>query len=79
MSIRTIIEINHDQLGALKNDPGWWARLLGNLGTSRYGAAINEANADGCPIHLGHGVRLVTQRHHSESAMVKTQYLEIKL
>jgi hypothetical protein len=79
MSIRTIIEINHDQLSALKRDPEWWMNLLGNLGTAHYGAALNEANADGCPIHIGHGVRLVTQRFHDTATTVKNEYVKVKL
>ncbi|PVX75596.1 hypothetical protein [Paraburkholderia unamae] len=79
MSIRTIIEINHDQLHSLKKDPEWWINLLANLGTAHYGAALNEANADGCPIHLGHGVRLVLQRHHSDVTTVKAGSVEVKL
>lgn len=79
MSTRTIIEINHDHLHSLKSDPEWWMSLLGNLGTSHFGAALNEANADGCPIYLGHGVRLALQRHHSDATTVKAGSLEVKL
>lgn len=79
MSTRTLIEINHDQLHALQWDLEWWTNLLQNLSAARYGAALNEANADGCPIHLGHGVRLVLQRHHSDLATVKTTCVEVML
>lgn len=79
MSTRTIIEINHDHLHALEWDQEWWTNLLQRLGSSHYGAELNEANAAGRPVDIGHGVRLVMQRHHADDAMVKTQGVEVKL
>jgi len=79
MSIRTIIEINHDHLHALKWDQGWWENLLARLGSAHYNADLNEANENGRSIDAGHGVRIVLQRFHDTAVSVKTDYAEVKL
>jgi hypothetical protein len=79
MSTRTIIEINHDQLHTLKWDEEFWANLLSRLGGSHYNADLNEANEAGHSIDIGHGVRIVLQRHHATNVTVKTEYAEVRL
>jgi hypothetical protein len=79
MSTRTIIEINHDQLHALKWDEEFWTNLLSRLGGSHYNADLSEANEAGRSIDVGHGVRIVLQRHHSTDVTVKTEYVEVRL
>jgi hypothetical protein len=79
MSTRTIIEINHDQLHALKWDEEFWTNLLSALGGSTYNVRLNEANEVGRSIDIGHGVRIVMQRHHSTEVTVKTEFAEVRL
>lgn len=79
MSQRVLLEINTDHLHALKWDTEFWTNLLANLGSSHYSAELNAANEAGHPVDIGHGVRIVLQRHHSTDATVKTDYVEVKL
>ena len=66
MSIRTIIEINHDYLGLKGDDPAdALRRLLQALRTSDITGQLNRAA--GAPIDVGGGVRVLAQRHHSEA------------
>jgi hypothetical protein len=73
MSTRTIIEINHDRLPDLKKRPEIMALILGELGNSRYGAALNEANERGRPLDIGHGISFVLQRHHTTEVAITTE------
>ncbi|CDY79410.1 hypothetical protein BGLT_02191 [Caballeronia glathei] len=77
MSIRTLVEINHDQLHALKWDVEFWENLVAQLGGTHYSSRLIEAN--GRPIDIGHGVRIIMQRHHSTECSVKSEYEEVKL
>lgn len=79
MGIRTLIEINHDNLHALKWDQEWWENLLSRLSGSHYNADLNQANEAGRSIDAGHGVRIVLQRFHDTAVTVKTEYSEVKL
>jgi hypothetical protein len=79
MSTRTLIEISHDQLHALKWDEEFWTNLLSRLGSAHYSTDLNAANEAGRSIDIGHGVRIVLQRHHSTDATVKTEYVEVRL
>lgn len=79
MSIRTLIEINHDRLHELQQRPAILAEIIFELGMSVHGAALNEANERGRALDLGHGVRLVMQRHHSTDVSVKSEYVEVRL
>lgn len=79
MSIRTLIEINHDLLHRLQESPEIFAEILGRLGTSRYNAELNEANDGGRALDIWNGVRIVHQYHHSTRVTVKTEYAEVKL
>ena len=79
MSTRTLIEINHDRLHELQQRPSILAEIMAELGITIHGAALNEANSRGHALDLGHGVRLVMQRHHSTDASVKSNYVEVKL
>jgi len=60
MSIRTIVEINHDYLKELKDNPESMQELYQKL--------------DGRPLDRGDelipGVEFLTQRHHSEGVML---------
>lgn len=69
MSIRTIIEINHDHL--TPKTCADLCELVSRLGLSDVTAAINKAG--GKPIPMSPGVRILGQRHHSE-----TLTLEVK-
>ena len=71
MSIRTIIEINHDYLHELSSDPEHWIDLLRAMRSSDLTGALNAAN--GKPVFRPPGIRILAQRHHSE--MLK---LEVK-
>lgn len=79
MGIRTLIELNHDNLHALKWDLEWWENLLARLGGSHYNADLNQANEAGQSIDAGHGVRIIMQRWHDTDVTVKTAYAEVKL
>ncbi|WP_042299012.1 hypothetical protein [Paraburkholderia kururiensis] len=79
MSTRTLIEINHDLLHRLQDDPSIMARILDDLGCTRYNAELNRANEEGKPLQLASGVTLVLQRHHSEYITVKTRYVKVRL
>lgn len=79
MSTRSLLEINHDRLHDLQNRPEILAEIMTELGMSAHGAALNEANGNGRALDLGHGVRLVIQRHHSTDVSVKSEYVEVRL
>ncbi len=63
MSTRTIIEINHDLLGALERNPKYLASLPSSLAAGFVAAQLNAAGE----FELLPGVRVLAQRHHSES------------
>jgi hypothetical protein len=63
MSIRTIIEINHDQLAKLKNDPEWAQKLYDCLAT--YGWK-GERSVFPAPA----GARILIDRHHSDDLWI---------
>jgi hypothetical protein len=79
MSIRTLIEINHDQLDRLIDEPDLLQNLLRSLAGTTYSREINEANEAGRSLDVDCGVRIVTQRHHSTHMTVKTHYAEVRL
>ncbi len=60
MSIRTIIEVNHDHLHKLKDDPEWARQLYNCLCTHGWKGDYPVFPAPG-------GVRVLDQRHHSET------------
>lgn len=64
MSIRTIIEINHDYLGLQYGPEMALLRLLRALPLSDITGQLNRA--EGAPVDVGGGVRVLAQRHHSE-------------
>ncbi|MEB2504592.1 hypothetical protein SB394_11785 [Burkholderia sp. BCCIQ04A] len=78
MSTRTIIEINHDFLHQLLDDP---VRLADTLHSAccDHQAALNDDNERGRPLDLGGGIRIVYRRHHSENARFATKYVDIDL
>jgi hypothetical protein len=79
VSTRTLIEINHDRLHQLIDRPELMRLFLEELGTSQHNAPMNEANARGHALDVGHGILIVHQYHHSTDVTVKTEYAEIKL
>ncbi len=69
MSTRTIIEINHDHLTL--HTAADLVSLLGSLRLSTVTGLLNQNN--GNPVDAGSGIRILAQRHHSE-----TLKLEVK-
>ncbi|MBR8351243.1 hypothetical protein KDX21_11755 [Burkholderia cenocepacia] len=78
MSTRTIIEINHDFLNRLLDDPVNLAVTLRSV-CSDHQAELNDDNGRGRPLDLGGGIRIVCRRHHSEDARFITKYVDIEL
>lgn len=78
MSTRTIIEINHDQLQQLLDDP---LRLAITLRSAccDHQASLNDDNVRGRALDLGGGLRIVYRRHHTEAARLITKYVDIDL
>lgn len=79
MSQRYLVEINTDYLHALEWDQEWWPNLLQRLASTHYAVELYAANHEGRPIDIGHGARLVLQRHHSDDVTVSTKWSEVKL
>jgi hypothetical protein len=61
MSIRTVIEINHDYMHDFENHPEWWAELIAALKRSDLNRGLNDGET---PTMIP-GVRALGQRHHS--------------
>ncbi|HIE4193370.1 MULTISPECIES: hypothetical protein [Burkholderia] len=78
MSTRTIIEINHDFLHRLLDDPAALAAELRSV-CCDHQAELNDDNGRGRPLDLGGGIRIVCRRHHSEVARFVTKYVDIDL
>ncbi len=66
MSIRTIIEINHDYMHDLDN-PETLQKLLQVLRTGVVGKYISST------MHVVPGIRVLAQRHHSETLKLKVE------
>lgn len=66
MSIRTIIEINHDYMHDLDN-PETLQKLLQVLRTGVVGKYIDST------MHVVPGIRVLAQRHHSETLKLKVE------
>ena len=79
MSIRTIIEINHDYLDELRKHPERLVNLLDDLGGATYVGRLNKANAARAPLDLNCGITLVTQRHHSDDMFVHSKHAVVRL
>ncbi|WP_175837047.1 hypothetical protein [Burkholderia anthina] len=79
MSTRTLIEINHDQLHRLRDDPEFLERFLANLCSSFYCGDLNRANEEGKPLTLSNGIRVVSQYHHTIDVTVTSDFVEVKL
>lgn len=62
MSTRTVIEINHDYLADLESS-GQFETLLHDLRGSSVPAALNKGEQP----RYGSGIRVLGQRHHSET------------
>ena len=78
MSTRTVIEINHDFLYRLLDDPGALVDTLRSL-CADHQAELNDDNGRGRPLDLGAGIRIIYRRHHSENARFVTKYVDIDL
>lgn len=61
MSIRTVIEINHDYLGTF--DEQDFMDLIRGLKSTKYNAQLNAAGY----VEPVLGIRIIAQRHHSET------------
>jgi len=68
VSTRTIIEINHDFLNRLTQDPAHMLAVLNALKSSFITGMLNHG-----PVEQGGGITVLAQRHHSE-----TLKLEVK-
>lgn len=68
MSIRTVIEINHDMLRDLKEDPQWAQKLYKCLATQSW----TEEDRQGLYTKFAapNGVRVLLQRHHSDDLWI---------
>lgn len=69
MSTRTIIEINHDHL-TLRTATDL-IDLLASLGSSSVTGLLNHNN--GKPVDWGTGIRILAQRHHSETITLEVK------
>lgn len=69
MSTRTVIEINHDYLHDLEKHPMFWDRLIRELRSCGFNAELNAGKTPSA----APGVRVLGQRHHSQ-----TLKLEVK-
>ncbi|MPV55912.1 hypothetical protein CFB46_11875 [Burkholderia sp. HI2761] len=78
MSTRTIIEINHDFLHRLLNDPHGLADTLRSV-CCDHQAELNDDNGRGRPLDLAGGIRIIYRRHHSEEARLITKYVDIQI
>ncbi|MGS1020311.1 hypothetical protein [Burkholderia glumae] len=78
MSTRTIIEINHDFLQQLIDDPLRLAVTLRSV-CCDHQAELNDDNGRGRPLNLGDGIVIVYRRHHSENVRVTAKYVDIDL
>lgn len=71
MSIRTVVEVNHDYGHHIEEDPAEFARLV------RY--AINAGDRNTWEELESFGIRFITERHHSDECEVRTKYKTINL
>ncbi|KVX53366.1 hypothetical protein [Burkholderia cepacia] len=78
MSTRTIIEINHDFLLRLIDDPIQLSATFRSV-CCDHQAELNDDNGRGRPLDLGGGIRILYRRHHSEAARFVTKYVDIDL
>jgi hypothetical protein len=69
MSTRTIIEINHDHIRRLEKDPAYLKALMQQLGMSGVTEGLNKHG----PHDFCAGVRILGQRHHSETLNLKVE------
>ncbi len=72
MSTRTVIEINHDHLSAMlgNHDPSW------RLANDKYPIPLLDflwQLRQGTPARAPSGVRVLGQRHHSETLNLKVE------
>ena len=69
MSTRTVIEINHDYLSDLLGDTEHFASLLRDLSGSSITGMLNKGET---PL-VAVGIRVLGQRHHSETLTLKVK------
>lgn len=71
MSMRTLVEINHDYLGDLLDDPEAFKRLLMALRSCELNSQLNKGEV----VRFEPGIRVVLTRHHSDIVAVRTQWV----
>jgi len=69
MSTRTVIEVNHDYLSKLGAEQ--WAELMRALASSTVTGQLNRNSGE--PIGWTTGIRILGQRHHSETLNLKVE------
>lgn len=74
MSIRTIIEINHDCISRLEH-PEQLKTMITSLLMGKFMPELN----DGERPEIAPGVRVLMQRHHSSDVTIKSDWAEVKL
>ncbi|KVS52209.1 hypothetical protein WK39_26485 [Burkholderia cepacia] len=78
MSTRTLIEINHDHLSRLIEEPERLAEIIRSACCDMT-PLLNRANESGHSFDMWNGIQIVHQYHHSTVVKVITDYAEIKL
>ena len=71
MSIRTIIEINHDYLDL--RTAGLLCDLLSQLGRSGVTGLLNEAKGKPIEPYARPGIRILAQRHHTQALKLEIE------
>ncbi len=72
MSIRSIVEFNHDYTHKIEEDPEAFVAALG-----RYLGSASEITAE--PLQIKYGMRIAWSGHHSSDRKVVTKYDETDL
>lgn len=74
MSIRTIIEVNHDLLAALDN-PEALQEMVRSLVMGEYMPKLNSGELP----EIAPGVRVLMQRHHTSSVTIQSDWAKVEL
>jgi len=71
MSIRTLVEVNHDQLSIMENDPDF-GRKLSRAVREAFTSPLERNEVNGC-------ARVVHSQHHSATTLLRVQAGSAKL